>query len=104
MIKIYAAIVVVALAFYSGWAVNGWRHNAMKAKALEVAIKKADVQTKTDEKVVGEAEAKKQETRIVYKTIYKEIDRVKDSDCSVHPDLVRVWNNANQQAGSSTPR
>ena len=102
--KIYILAAAIVGAFLAGWSVNGWRHKSMETSALKTAIKKADIQTETDEKVLGEATAKKQETRVVYKTIYKEVARVKDSDCVIGADVIRVWNEANRQAGTSTPR
>lgn len=93
--------VVLALAFGSGWAVNGWRINSHTAKAQVAAVQHEVVHeqaaTQATAAVSASAVAVQTQTQTVYRTINHEVIRYVQSPapvCTLDSSWVRIYNAA----------
>ena len=94
-VKLFGFAVLLVVTFFSGWRVNGWRHEAeLKAQLEEmVAYKEAyDVLSRDIVKEYNRVEA---EQVIIYRDIKKEIPNVTDNRiCFADTNALSLWNQA----------
>lgn len=85
----------VITAFFAGWKVNGWRHDAESQRRLDEIIRQADKQDAQNRIIISDLQKRKQE--IITKEVvrYAEIKAVTDDRvCFANWDAIRLWNNA----------
>lgn len=93
--KLVAVVAVVITAFFAGWKVNGWRHDAEYKRKLEEIIRQSDMQDAQNRVIIRDLQNRKQE--IITKEVvrYAKIKDVTDGRvCFANWDAVSLWNNA----------
>ena len=86
---------VIITAFFAGWKVNGWRHDAESQRRLDEIIRQADKQDAQNRIIISDLQKRKQE--IITKEVvrYAEIKAVTDDRvCFANWDAIRLWNDA----------
>lgn len=95
-------MIASALALVAGtWQIQEWRHDAKEKSAIDRAVKDHRKQQKTDQALLFKAEIEKREMRGIYNALKKQIHDITSSDCVYSTDFIRLWNEANRQAGAS---
>jgi hypothetical protein len=83
------------LAFYAGWSVNGWRHDAQLKKALQETIKLQRAYDDYAREVAAKFQNQQAEQTIVYRTLKRKINDVTDNRiCFADSNALSVWNSA----------
>lgn len=94
-IKVILLVVVALTSFYTGWKVNGWRHDAKQNKIAQEIAKQKAIQDKQDRVVISDLQTKKQEVTTKEVIRYVKIKEVTDDRvCFANWDAIRLWNDA----------
>lgn len=99
--KLIAIGAVIITAFFAGWKVNGWRHDADYKRKLEEIIRQADMQDAQNRVIIRDLQQRKQD--IITKEVvrYAKIKDVTDNRvCFADWDAIRLWNDALSGQGS----
>lgn len=78
MIYTYVATAILSavLAFGGAWCVQDWRYGSKEADRLEAAAEQKRMNEKAADVAASGHETDKAKTRVQFKTIYQEVDRV----------------------------
>ena len=102
--NIYAILFALLMGFLGGWTSNGWRHEAGEKKAVEQVRKVEQTQQTLSANIASAVETQREQTRVVYRTINREVIKYVQSsrpaDCRLDAEWVRLHNAA---AMSSVP-
>ena len=71
-----AALIAAAVAFTSGWKVNGWRHDSAEKQRIEDTRELARLNAKTSDKASTNHESFKENERVIYQTITKTVEKI----------------------------
>lgn len=71
-----AALIAAAIAFTSGWKVNGWRHDSAEKARIEAAHELARLNSKTADKAATGHESFKENERVIYQTITQTVEKI----------------------------
>lgn len=71
-----AAVIAAAIAFTSGWKVNGWRHDSAEKQRIENTQELARLNAKTSDKAAIGHESFKENERVIYQTITKTVEKI----------------------------
>lgn len=99
--KLYFMIIGILGLIIGTWQVQEWRHDAKTKSAIEKAVKDHKDQQEIDQKLLLRAEIEKQELRGIYNVLKKRMRNVESAGCFYDGDYIRLWNEANRQAGAS---
>jgi len=93
-------IIVAVIAFGTGWTVRGWYNDAQVKDAQDQAIEDHKDLTVKDEKTIEKAADDTDVIRGEFRDLREEIadENVRD-DCTVNPNLIKLWNAASNRAG-----
>ena len=71
-----AAVIAAAIAFTSGWKVNGWRHDSAEKQRIENTLETARLNAKTADTAATGHESFKENERVIYQTITKTVEKI----------------------------
>lgn len=93
--KLIAIGAVIITAFFAGWKVNGWRHDADYKRKLEDVIRNAEKQDAQNRIIIRDLQQRKQQ--VVTKEVVRHV-KIKDVTdnrvCFANWDAIRLWNDA----------
>jgi protein-arginine kinase activator protein McsA len=94
-LKTVIIAVSALLAFYAGWSVNGWRHDAKLKKALQEKIELQQAYDAYAREVATKFQNQQAEQVIVYRDLKRKVKDVTDNRiCFANSDALSVWNSA----------
>lgn len=93
--KAIAAVLALAAAFSAGWLVNGWKHEAERAKALDDLIAEQEANYQAAVSAEAERLSRQRDNERETETVIKEVTRYVKGKCDgpvLGPDGARALN------------
>ena len=93
--KATAAVLALVAAFSAGWLVNGWKHEADRAKALDDLIAEQEANYQAAVSAEAERLSRQRDNERETETVINEVIRYVEADsghCRIQPDSVRALN------------
>lgn len=102
--KILIAILILTIGFASGFKVAGWFYKSDEADDIKAQLKTSDTIADDTKKEVKQAQSDKQDTKIIYRNIYKRIQDENDNRiCFADSTALGLWNEAIAGKNSDRP-
>lgn len=91
-VKALALIALAVICFGSGWTVHRWKVDASANNQVNKDLKAADGIAKEGDVIIGAKQEAEQKERVVYRTIYKEINDANNNNICFTSDSLQLWN------------
>jgi len=99
---VIAGIFLIGVA--SGGRVHSWMVDADEKDSIEQGLQTTTELHKDSAKIIKQRDAKEDEVRVVYRTIYQRINDAPSDRVCFTPDSLKLWNDAIAGADSHRPK